>query len=332
MIEAEGLTKFYGQIAAIRNVNFQVEKGEIVGFLGPNGAGKSTTIRILTCYLPPTAGSARIDGLDCMERSLEIRRRIGYLPENVPLYRDLTVRRFLRFAASAKGVAGGKVEKEVRRVVGMCGLDKNANRIISHLSKGYRQRVGLAQALLNDPPVLILDEPTIGLDPTQIIEIRRLVQQLGENRTILLSSHILPEVAQICGRVLIINKGEIIATDSPTNLTSQLQKTGRIILEVSDPMPDLAPALEKIGGVLRVEVRDEGTGKFLIETDRSTDARPEIARAVVEKGAGLLELRSVQLSLEEIFMHLVTEEVAEGEKAEEAGSPEEVSRMEGIRS
>jgi ABC-2 type transport system ATP-binding protein len=318
MIEAEGLTKFYGQIAAIRNVNFQVEKGEVVGFLGPNGAGKSTTIRILTCYMPPTAGTARVDGLDCMENSLEIRRKIGYLPENVPLYRDLTVRRFLRFAASAKGVTGGKLEKEVRRVVGMCGLEKNANRIISHLSKGYRQRVGLAQALVGDPPVLVLDEPTIGLDPTQIIEIRRLVQELGENRTILLSSHILPEVAQICGRVLIINKGEIVATDSPANLTSQLQKTARIMLEVSDPPPDLAPSLEKIDGVQGVEAREGG--KFVVETDRTTDVRPEIARMVVEKGAGLLELRSVQLSLEEIFMQLVTEETKE---AQDNASPED---------
>lgn len=331
MIEAEGLTKLYGQIAAIKNVNFEVEKGEIVGFLGPNGAGKSTTIRILTCYMPPTAGAARIDGLDCMERSLDIRRKIGYLPESVPLYRDFTVRRFLRFAASAKGISGGKVEKEVRRVLGMCGLEKEGNRIISHLSKGYRQRVGLAQALINDPPVLILDEPTIGLDPTQIVEIRRLVQELGENRTILLSSHILPEVAQICRRVLIISKGEIIATDSPENLTGQLQKTARIMLEVSVPAPELVPALGKIRGVQKVEAADGpavgGTGKFVIEADPSSDVRPEIARMVVEKGAGLLELRFVQLSLEEIFMQLVTRE----EEDEKAASSEE-SQVEGAKS
>ena len=316
MIEAEGLTKFYGPIAAIRNVNFQVEKGEVVGFLGPNGAGKSTTIRILTCYMPPSEGTARVDGLDCFEHSLEIRRKIGYLPENVPLYRDLTIRRFLRFAAGAKGVPAKDVEKEVSRAIGVCGLEKNANRIIRHLSKGYRQRVGLAQALLNNPPVLVLDEPTIGLDPSQIIEIRRLVQELGEERTILLSSHILPEVAQICQRVLIINKGEIIATDSPTNLTSQLQKTAKIRLEVQGRVPDLASTLEKISGVQKVDVQDNGTSKFLIETEPSTDLRPEIARAVVEKGGGLLELRLVQLSLEDIFMQLVTEEPSQQEGAE----------------
>ena len=311
MIEAEGLTKFYGPIQAIRNVSFQIEKGEIVGFLGPNGAGKSTTIRILTCYMPPTAGSARVDGLDCFERSLEIRQKIGYLPENVPLYRDLTVRRFLRFAASAKGVSAKNVEKEVGRLIGICGLEKNANRIIGHLSKGYRQRVGLAQALLNNPSVLVLDEPTIGLDPSQIIEIRHLVQELRENRTILLSSHILPEVAQICQRVLIINKGEIIATDSPSNLTSQLQKTATIVLEVSGPAADLASALEKLSGVEKVKVEENGTSKFTIETDRSKDVRPEIAKMVIEKGNGLLELKTVQLSLEDIFMQLVTEEPAQ---------------------
>lgn len=311
MVEAEGLTKFYGPIAAIRNVTFQVEQGEIVGFLGPNGAGKSTTIRILTCYMPPTTGVARVDGLDCFEHSLEIRKKIGYLPESVPLYRDLTVRRFLRFAASAKGVPGRSVEKEVNRVIGICGLDKNANRIIRHLSKGFRQRVGLAQALLSDPSVLVLDEPTIGLDPTQIIEIRKLVQELGRERTIFLSSHILPEVAQICSRVLIINKGEIIATDSPGNLTSQLQKTGKISLEVNAPAPDLLPALESIAGVQKVQVETNGTAKYMIETDPAADPRAEIARAVVEKGGGLLELRLVQLSLEDIFMQLVTEEVSE---------------------
>lgn len=311
MIEAEGLTKFYGPIAAIRNVSFQVGKGEIVGFLGPNGAGKSTTIRILTCYMPPTAGTAKVDGLDCFEHSLEIRKKIGYLPENIPLYRELTVRRFLRFAAGAKGIEAKKVEQDVNRVIGICGLEKNANRIIGHLSKGFRQRVGLAQALLNSPSVLILDEPTVGLDPTQIIEIRHLVQELGHERTILLSSHILPEVSQICQRVLIINKGEIVATDSPSNLTSQLQKTAKIRIEVGDPAPELLSALQTLQGVEKVSEESNATGKFLVETDRSRDVRPEIARLVIEKGHNLLELKSVQLSLEDIFMQLVTEETTQ---------------------
>jgi len=206
MIQAEGLTKFYGHIGAIRNVSFEVEKGEIVGFLGPNGAGKSTALRILTCYMPPTSGVARVDGLDVMEDSLKIRRKIGYLPETVPLYNDLTVKRFLRFAAESKGVEFKRIHAETDRVISACGLEKNDGRIIGNLSKGFRQRVGLAQALLNDPDVLILDEPTIGLDPTQIIEMRRLIKDLGGNRTVLLSSHILPEVAQLCSRVIIITK------------------------------------------------------------------------------------------------------------------------------
>ncbi|MCE5335761.1 MAG: ABC transporter ATP-binding protein [Desulfobacteraceae bacterium] len=311
MIEAEGLTKFYGPISAIRNVSFSIEKGEIVGFLGPNGAGKSTSIRILTCYMPPTAGVARVDGLDCFENSIQVRQKIGYLPENVPVYRDLTAKRFLRFAASAKGVAPKRIAAEVDRVVAACGLEKIAGRMVGNLSKGYRQRVGLAQALLNDPPVLILDEPTIGLDPTQIIEIRHLIRELGENRTILLSSHILPEVAQICQRVIIINKGEIIATDSPANLTSQLQKTAKISLEVSGPVDEIVPSLEAMAGVLKVTPEGDGKNRLTIETDQSKDMRPEISRMVVLKGHGILELRAVQLSLEDIFMQLVTEDPAE---------------------
>ena len=315
MIEAEGLTKFYGPIGAIRNVSFQIEKGEVVGFLGPNGAGKSTTIRILTCYMPPSSGMARVEGLDVIENSLQIRQKIGYLPESVPLYKDLTVRRFLRFAASSKGVEAKRMNAEVSRVISACGLEKNADRIIGNLSKGFRQRVGLAQALLNDPSVLILDEPTIGLDPAHIIEIRRLIQDLRGDRTILLSSHILPEVAQLCQRVIIINKGEIVATDSPANLTSQLQKTVKIVLEVSGPSQEFAQAIENMTGVQKVSLVSNGTSKFVIETDPSTDLRPEIAAMAVQKGCGLLELRTIQLSLEDIFMQLVTEEPT-GEGAE----------------
>ena len=311
MIEAEGLTKFYGPIGAIRNVSFQVEKGEVVGFLGPNGAGKSTTLRILTCFMPPSSGIARVEGLDVIENSLQIRQKIGYLPESVPLYKDLTVRRFLRFAASSKGVEAKRMNAEVSRVVSACGLEKNADRIIGNLSKGFRQRVGLAQALLNDPSVLILDEPTIGLDPAHIIEIRRLIQDLRADRTILLSSHILPEVAQLCQRVIIINKGEIVATDSPANLTSQLQKTIKIVLEVSGPIHEFAQAIENMTGVEKVSLVSNGTSRFVIETDPSTDIRPEIAAMAVQKGCGLLELKTMQLSLEDIFMQLVTEEPSE---------------------
>jgi ABC-2 type transport system ATP-binding protein len=308
MIEAEGLTKFYGSLPAIRDVTFQVERGEVVGFLGPNGAGKSTTIRILTCYMPPTIGAARVDGLDCFEQSLEVRRRVGYLPENVPLYTELTVNRFLRFAAGAKGVEAKRVGSEVNRVVGRCGLEKVANRIIGHLSKGYKQRVGLAQALISNPPVLVLDEPTIGLDPTQIIEIRRLIHELRQEHTILLSSHILPEVAQICQRVMIINKGRIIATDSPSNLTSELQKSAHIHLQIKGNISDVISVMEGVEGVQKITAREDGEGRMVVETDRSRDLRPEIARLVVERGADLLELKVMDLSLEDIFMQLVTEE------------------------
>lgn len=311
MIEAEGLTKFYGPIGAIRNVSFQIEKGEVVGFLGPNGAGKSTTLRILTCYMPPSSGMARVEGLDVIDNSLQIRQKIGYLPESVPLYKDLTVSRFLRFAASSKGVEAKRMSAEVSRVISACGLEKNAGRIIRNLSKGFRQRVGLAQALLNDPSVLILDEPTIGLDPAHIIEIRRLIQDLRGDRTILLSSHILPEVAQLCQRVIIINKGEIVATDSPANLTSQLQKTLKIVLEVSGPVEEFAQAIENMTGVEKVSLVSNGTSRFVIETDPARDIRPEIAAMAVQKGCGLLELKKMQLSLEDIFMQLVTEEPSE---------------------
>jgi len=311
MIEAEGLTKFYGSISAINNVSFRIEKGEVVGFLGPNGAGKSTTIRILTCYMPPSSGTARVEGLDVIENSLQIRQKIGYMPETVPLYNDLTVSRFLRFAAGSKGVEAKRMNTEISRVISACGLEKNANRIIRNLSKGFRQRVGLAQALLNDPAVLILDEPTIGLDPSQIIEIRRLIQDLREERTILLSTHILPEVSQLCQRVIIINKGEIVATDSPTNLTSQLQKTVKIVLEVSGPSQEFAQAIENMAGIQKVSVVNNGTSKFVIETDPSMDMRSQIAATAVQKGCGLLELRTMQLSLEDIFMQLVTEEPSE---------------------
>lgn len=313
MIEAEGLTKFYGSLPAIRDVTFRVDRGEVVGFLGPNGAGKSTAIRILTCYMPPTAGVATVDGVDCFERSLQVRRKIGYLPENNPLYGDLTVDRFLRFVTGVKGLNGKSATSELDRVISVCGLQKVRNRIIGHLSKGYKQRVGLAQALVNNPPVLILDEPTIGLDPTQIIEIRKLILSLRGQHTILLSSHILPEVSQICQRVLIINRGQIVATDTPGNLTSQLQKSAQISLQVEGKVNQLAAVLESHDGVQKVITSGEDHGHLLVETDRSRDLRPEIARIVIEQGIGLLELKLMDLSLEDIFMQLVTEEPAQEE-------------------
>ncbi len=314
MIEVENLTKFYGTLTALRQVSFTVDQGEVVGFLGPNGAGKTTALRIITCFMPPTSGTARVAGLDCQLRSLEVRAKIGYLPENVPLYRDMTIRRFLRFAAAAKGVPRSHQVKEIDRVMEVCDIASEKDRIIGHLSKGYRQRIGIAQALMNDPPILVLDEPTIGLDPTQIVEIRSLIKQLGTERTIILSSHILPEVSQICQRILIINKGQIVATDTPANLTSQLQKNLRVYLEVEGPENEILQSLSAVTGVLEVKPTD-GSDTYLIETMRGQDLRPELARTVVEHGWHLRELKLQDLSLEDIFMQLVTdEEPREGEE------------------
>ena len=307
MIEVENLTKFYGTLSALRQVSFTVEQGEIVGFLGPNGAGKTTALRIITCFMPPTSGTARVAGLDCQQRSLEVRAKIGYVPENMPLYMDMTTRRFLMFAAAAKRVPRSQLGKETERVMEGCDITSVAERIIGHLSKGYRQRIGIAQALLNDPPILILDEPTIGLDPTQIVEIRSLIKQLGTERTIILSSHILPEVSQICQRILIINKGQIVATDTPANLTAQLQRNLRVYLDVEGPENEVLKRLSAITGVLDVKPTD-GPGTYLIETMRDKDLRPELARAVVEHDWRLRELKLQDLSLEDIFMQLVTDE------------------------
>ena len=307
MIEVENLTKFYGTLPALRQVSFTVDQGEIVGFLGPNGAGKTTALRILTCFMPPTSGTARVAGLDCQQRSLEVRAKIGYVPENVPLYMDMTTHRFLTFAAAAKRVPRSRQRKEIGRVMEVCDITSVADRIIGHLSRGYRQRIGISQALLNDPPILVLDEPTIGLDPTQIVEIRSLIKELGTERTIILSSHILPEVSQICQRILIINKGQIVATDTPANLTAQLQRNLRVHLEVEGPENEVLKNLSGMAGILDVKPTD-GPNTYLIETRRGEDLRPELARTVVEHGWRLRELKLQDLSLEDIFMQLVTDE------------------------
>jgi len=314
VIEVDNLTKLYGSLVALRQVSFRVDQGEIVGFLGPNGAGKTTALRILTCFMPPTSGTARVAGLDCQQHSLEVRGKIGYLPENVPLYPDMTTRRFLAFAAAAKGVSRARCGQEIERVMEVCTITSVAERLIGHLSKGYRQRIGIAQALLNDPAILILDEPTIGLDPTQIVEIRSLIKKLGAERTIILSSHILPEVSQICQRILIINNGQIVATDTPANLTAQLQRNLQVYLEVEGPRTEVMQKVEAMAGVLEVKPTN-GESSYLVETSRGQDLRPELARTVVESGWQLRELKLQDLSLEDIFMQLVTDEEA-GEEQE----------------
>ena len=307
MINVENLSKSYGAINAIHDVSFKVGKGEIVGFLGPNGAGKTTTMKILTGYMPPSAGKAEIDGFEVLEHPIEVKRRVGYLPESVPLYQTMTVERFLAFVAEAKHIAGRERSKEVDRVTETCGLRNVRKRIISHLSKGYRQRVGLAQALINNPPLLILDEPTIGLDPAQIVEIRNMILGLRESHTVLLSSHILPEVSHMCERVVIINKGRIIATDTPSNLMADTQQGGRVRVEVKGPPSEVLEALERISGVASVSESGE-TDAYEVRLQPGDDPRAAIARELVNRGWELMGLERISVSLEDVFMQLVTKE------------------------
>lgn len=310
MIEVQGLTKFYGNKAAVDNLTFSVEQGEVVGFLGPNGAGKTTTMRVLSCFMPPTSGSAKVAGYDIHADSIEVRRRIGYLPEHVPLYTELTVTQYLNFVAEAKAVPRVQRRQKVGELIERCLLHDVRGRIINTLSKGYRQRVGLAQALLGDPPVLILDEPTIGLDPKQIIEIRNLIRQMQGERTVLLSTHILPEVSVVCQRVIIINEGRIVAVDTPENLTRRLQRSTQVLLQVEGPPDQVTGRLREMAGILRVEMKDGGGvhGRYVVETEKDCDLRRELAHVVCSSGWGLLELRPVDMSLEDVFIRLVTEE------------------------
>lgn len=310
MIRVEKLTKSYGNYQALKEITFSVEKGEILGFLGPNGAGKTTTMRILTCFFPATDGKATVAGFDVFEEPQEVKKRIGYMPESVPLYRDMTVSTYLSFVAGIKGVQTRDIRKKVEVVMGDCGLTHMSNKLINELSKGYRQRVGLAQALVNEPEVLILDEPTAGLDPKQIIEIRKLIKELAGKRTVILSTHILPEVSMTCQRVVIINEGRVVAVDTPQNLTSKIQGAGRILVKVDGPWQEIIKGLQGIKGVNRVDRKDDGNGvsEFVIDTAKGLDLRKEIAPVTVKNGWELLELRPVEMSLEEIFVKLVTKE------------------------
>jgi ABC-2 type transport system ATP-binding protein len=311
MIEAEKLTKYYDKVAAIEDVSFTVEKGEIVGFLGPNGAGKTTTMRILTGFLPPSSGTARVAGHDILTNSLQVRRRIGYLPEAVPLYTDMKVAAYLEFVAEVKGLERRERRRSVGQIMEKCRIVDVQRMLIGSLSRGYRQRVGIAQALLNNPEVLILDEPTVGLDPQQIIEIRQLIKELSGQSTIILSTHILPEVSMVCQRVIIINDGHIIAVDTPENLTARLQSSAKLLLTVDGPVGQVEEALTQLPGVLRVEPKDESrdaTVSFVVESERSRDLRRDVSRLIVDRGWGLLELRPADMTLEEIFIRLVTEE------------------------
>lgn len=311
MIEVDQLTKRYGSVKAIDDVSFRVEKGEILGFLGPNGAGKTTTMRILTCFLPATEGTARVGGFDVFTQPMEVKRRIGYLPENPPLYDELTVDSYLEFVAKIKGVDSTIRSKRIAEVKDRVSIQEYSGTVIKHLSKGYRQRVGLAQALVHDPEVLILDEPTVGLDPNQITDVRNLIKSLAGNHTVILSTHILPEVGITCQRVVIINKGRIAAIDTPENLTRQLQGSDRILLIARGPEATIKEKIQEIEGILRIEsIRQDGDGncEFSIDTELKRDLRSQIARKIIESGYDLLELKTSRMSLEEVFLQLTTKE------------------------
>jgi ABC-2 type transport system ATP-binding protein len=317
LITVENLTKRYATKTAIEGMSFQVHKGEILGFLGPNGAGKTTTMRIITGYMPATDGTAQVDGFDVFEKPLDVRRRIGYLPENPPLYLEMTVAGYLRFVAKIKGVPKDKLDSEIARVMERVNITDVKERIIAKLSKGYKQRVGIAQALLNDPPVLILDEPTIGLDPKQIHEVRQLIKDLAGQHTVVLSTHILPEVEQTCHRVIIIDRGKIVAVDTPENLRSQLQGAERISIEVQGPAAEITSKLKAMPGVVDVRRTEEVDGhhRFQVEGELRKDIRNDLARAIVQNGWGLYELHSSTMSLEDIFLKLTTAEESEKQNA-----------------
>ncbi len=308
MIEVKGLIKYFDSFRAIEDLNFTIEKGEIVGFIGPNGSGKTTTMRILTCFMPPTKGSAKVAGYDVVKDSLKVRNHIGYMPEGAPLYSNLPVSTYLEFVAEVKGMKDSVKKKRIAEVMDICGISYVANRFIEHLSKGYRQRVCLAQTILNDPEVLILDEPTIGLDPKQVVEVRNLIKQLAGQRTVMLSSHILTEVSMICDRVIIISKGRLIAQDSISELSKKAQKQAQVILKVRKAKKDEIDMLLKEFGV-KVENcekdSEEQVWKYILSSEK--EIRSELTKKIIQKGWELLEISVKSPTLEEIYLRLITE-------------------------
>ncbi len=320
MIEVQNLTKNYGPVTAIHDVSFNVAPGEVVGFLGPNGAGKSTTMRILSCFMPASSGTARVAGYDVFTESMEVRKRIGYLPESVPLYADMRVAPYLDFVAEAKGLARSERRRSVGEVMERCLITDVQNRLIGKLSKGYRQRVGLAQAIINDPHVLILDEPTIGLDPKQITEIRSLIKSLAGEHTVILSTHILPEVSMVCSGVIIINKGAIVAQGPIDTLVEQFFPTARVHVEIVGPAPAVREGMRRLPGVLDVHEQApvDGQGTYVVESARDRDVRGEIFQLAAQQKWELRELRRVGMTLEEVFIRIVA-----GEETAESAAPAE---------
>ena len=317
MITVSDLTKRYARHTAVDNISFNVEKGQIVGFLGPNGAGKTTTMRILTCFLPPTSGTAQVAGFDVLEQPLEVKKRIGYLPEAPPLYPEMSTTEYLNFVGSLKGLSGAALRQRVGYVSDRCAIADVKEKLLGKLSKGYRQRVGLAQAIIHNPDVLILDEPTAGLDPKQINETRDLIKSLAGDHTIVLSTHILPEVEQICQQVIIINKGKLVATDSVNNLQNRARGVESLLVEVAGRNGNIDPAavqrrLEQINGISRVVVKDNRHNRWIFELDSRKDTlvRGDLARAVVEAGWDLNELRTAAVSLEEVFLQLTGDQTS----------------------
>ncbi len=309
MIQASELTHYYGPRPAIEDVNFGVKRGEILGFLGPNGAGKTTTMRIITGFMPPTQGKVTLADYDVVEQSLEVRRRIGYLPETVPLHTEMPINSYLKYMGTLRGMPARQIRQRIGEVIEVCRLEDYYKTIIGKLSKGFRQRVGIAQAILHEPEVLVLDEPTIGIDPIQVVETRRLIQDLGKEQTVVLSSHILPEVNMICERVLIIHEGKIVAEDTPQNLAQRLQGVDQLQVEVGGPVQGVLAALRQVKGVTEVTHRSQqGRNVFTVQVQRGLDLRDEISRVVVSNDWRLLSMQLVSMSLEDIFLRLTTHE------------------------
>ncbi len=313
MIEVKGVSKHFGNFAAISDISFRVEPGEIVGFLGPNGAGKSTTMKVITGFLPPTSGTVSVADCDIINESLEARRHIGYLPETVPLYTEMTVREYLDYMGRIRGMASERLRSRIDDVVGICRLEDYYTSIIGKLSKGFRQRVGIAQAIIHEPDVLVLDEPTIGIDPIQVVETRQLIKDLGGEHTLIVSTHILPEVSQICERVIVIHEGRIVATDEPHNLARTLVGSERVDIQIKGPQQEVIAVLngvEGVGSVSRINMERGEIPQYRVESEFGTEIRADLARTVVESGWELHRLEAVTMSLEEIFLRLTTEEDA----------------------
>ena len=326
MIEVTNLVRRYGKHTAVDHASFKINKGEIVGFLGPNGAGKSTTMNILTGYLSATEGAVRIDGQDILEYPAEIKKKIGYLPESPPLYQDMTVKEYLSFAAEIKGIQVSERKEKMNRIMETVGVHDVSKRLIKNLSKGYKQRVGLAQAMIADPQALVLDEPTAGLDPKQILEIRDLITELGKDRTIILSSHILPEVSAVCKRVLIINKGRIVADGSPESLAKHILGGSHIHFRLDSSEAAARGALEKVPSIKELEFRESqenGTVEVVVEAEAETDIRRDLSRALAVAGIPILMMRSEDMSLEDIFLNLTTKEAPQPRESHAAQSPGE---------